>query len=84
MRANAGVLFQIGLEFTYHLPYPAPYTFNSDPTITLASITYERAAVLYNIASVYASLGAAENRAEIEGIKRALAYMQVCPASFPV
>ncbi|GHJ85349.1 hypothetical protein NliqN6_1751 [Naganishia liquefaciens] len=66
----------IGLEFTYHLPYPAPYTFNSDPTISLASITYERAATLYNMASVYASLGAAENRAEIEGIKRALAYMQ--------
>lgn len=33
--------------------------------------------MLYNLASIYASLGAAENRAEIEGIKRALAYMQV-------
>ncbi|KAJ9125522.1 hypothetical protein QFC22_000483 [Naganishia vaughanmartiniae] len=50
--------------------------FNSDPTISLSSITYERAAVLYNIAAVYASLGAAENRSEIEGIKRALAYTQ--------
>ncbi|KAJ9095781.1 hypothetical protein QFC20_006576 [Naganishia adeliensis] len=67
---------EIGLEFTYHLPYPAPYTFNSDPTISLSSLTYERAAVLYNLASIYASLRAAENRAEIEGIKRALAYMQ--------
>ncbi|KAJ9109194.1 hypothetical protein QFC21_000523 [Naganishia friedmannii] len=50
--------------------------FNSDPTISLSSITYERAAVLYNIAAVYASLAGAENRSEIEGIKRALAYTQ--------
>jgi programmed cell death 6-interacting protein len=36
------------------------------------------------MASIYASLGAAENRAEIEGIKRALAYMQVCCSFFEV
>jgi hypothetical protein len=33
--------------------------------------------VLYNIASVYATLAATERRAEIEGIKRALTFLTV-------
>jgi len=33
--------------------------------------------VLYNVAALYASIAAAERRAEAEGIKRALGYLSV-------
>lgn len=50
-----------------------------DPTISLPSLSYERAGVVYNIAAVYSGLAAMENRDETEGIKRALTYLQVGP-----
>ncbi len=72
---------QIGLTFSYHLPFHTPaFGFSPlsepDPVIALRSIHYERAGVLFNIAAVYSGLGAAEPRADSEGIKRALAYLQ--------
>lgn len=66
----------IALGITYHLPFPPPFSFQTDPTISLPSLEFERASVLYNIAAVYAGLAANENRSENEGIKRALTYLQ--------
>lgn len=68
---------QIGVTVSYHLPFPAQYSFQSDPAISLQSLTYEQTATLYNVAAVYAGLAASENRSDGEGIKRALVYLQV-------
>ncbi|WVW85259.1 pH-response regulator protein palA/RIM20 [Kwoniella bestiolae CBS 10118] len=65
----------ISLQFTYHLPFPPTYSLSPDAPVSLASITFERASVLFNIAGLYASMAAAERRAEAEGIKRALGYL---------
>ncbi|WWC90377.1 pH-response regulator protein palA/RIM20 [Kwoniella dendrophila CBS 6074] len=65
----------ISLQFTYHLPFPPTYSLTPDAPISLASVTFERASVLFNIAGLYASMAAAERRAEAEGIKRALGYL---------
>ncbi|KAK6911000.1 pH-response regulator protein palA/RIM20 [Kwoniella mangroviensis CBS 8507] len=65
----------ISLQFTYHLPFPPTYSLSPDAPVSLASITFERASVLFNIAALYASMAAAERRAEAEGIKRALGYL---------
>lgn len=51
-----------------------------DAPISLPSLTYERAGVLFNAAAIYASLAAFERRAEAESIKRALGYLTVCLA----
>ena len=65
------------MSFTYDLPFPTFYSFTGESSITLPSLTYERASVLYNVAALYASIAAAERRAEAEGIKRALRYLSV-------
>ncbi|OCF35794.1 pH-response regulator protein palA/RIM20 [Kwoniella heveanensis BCC8398] len=65
----------ISLQFTYHLPFPPTYSLSPDAPLSLSSLTYERASVLFNIAALYASMAAAERRAEAEGIKRALGYL---------
>lgn len=67
----------------YHLPFPPVFSLSPDAAVTLPSITFERASVLFNIAALYASMAAAERRAEAEGIKRALGYLSV-RASKPV
>lgn len=65
------------------MPFPSSYSFAPDPVVTLPSLTFERASVLYNIASVLAGLGAAENRADSEGIRKALAYLQASRRLLP-
>ena len=70
-------IVQISLPFSYHLPFPLPYSLTPDAPVSLPSLTFERANVLYNIAALYASMAAAERRAEAEGIKRALGFLTV-------
>lgn len=65
------------MQFGYHLPFPPPFSLTPDAPVSLASLTYERASVLYNIAALYGAMAAAERRADIEGIKRALGYLSV-------
>ncbi|WVR09313.1 pH-response regulator protein palA/RIM20 [Kwoniella sp. DSM 27419] len=65
----------ISLQFTFHLPFPPTYSLSPDAPVSLPSLTFERASVLFNIAALYASMAAAERRAEAEGIKRALGYL---------
>ena len=71
------LLRKISLSFSYHLPFPVPYSLSPDTPISLPSLSYERASVLYNTAALYASMAAAERRAEAEGIKRALGFLTV-------
>ncbi|KAJ3573631.1 hypothetical protein NP233_g2307 [Leucocoprinus birnbaumii] len=44
--------------------------------VTLKSITFERASILFNLASLYSQLGALADRSSAEGIKRAATYYQ--------
>lgn len=50
--------------------------------IPLNSIQYERACILFNIGAMYAALGCAENRSNVEGIKRACALFQNAAGCF--
>jgi programmed cell death 6-interacting protein len=68
---------QIGVAFSYHTPFPPAFSITPDAPMPLNSLTFERAAVLFNVAALYASMAAAERRAELEGIKRALGYLTV-------
>lgn len=45
--------------------------------MTLRSLTFERAAVLFNLAALYSQLASAEDRSSQDGLKRASAYYQV-------
>ncbi|RSH85698.1 pH-response regulator protein palA/rim20 [Saitozyma podzolica] len=65
----------VAVQFSYHLPFPAPFSLAPDATVSLPSLTFERAAVLYNIAALYGTMAAQERRAEAEGIKRALGFL---------
>ncbi|OWZ77273.1 pH-response regulator protein palA/RIM20 [Cryptococcus neoformans Bt85] len=65
----------INLPFAYYLPFPATFSLSPDAPISLSSLTFERACVLFNMAALYASMAASERRAEAEGIKRALGYL---------
>lgn len=80
LTASRLTLFQISLPFSYHLPFPPPFSLSPDAPISLPSLTFERASVLYNVAALYASMAAAERRAEAEGIKRALGFLTVSPS----
>ncbi len=45
--------------------------------MTLTSLVFERASVLFNLASLYSQLGASGDRSNVEGIKHAVTYYQV-------
>lgn len=45
--------------------------------VTLKSLVFERASVLFNLASLYSQLAASVDRSNGEGIKRAVNYYQV-------
>lgn len=64
---------QIGLEFSYaHVFAPS-----SSVPVTLRSLTFERAATLFNLAALYSQLAASEDRSSQDGLKRAALYYQV-------
>ena len=55
----------------------APVFNDSAIPITLNDLMFERASVLFNLASLFSQLALSEDRSSIEGIKRAVAYYQV-------
>ncbi|KAG1871986.1 BRO1-like domain-containing protein [Suillus tomentosus] len=62
----------INLEFSYAHAFASPSSF----PVTLRSIAFERASVLFNIAALYSQLAASEDRSSQDGLKRASAYYQ--------
>ncbi|OSD06599.1 BRO1-domain-containing protein [Trametes coccinea BRFM310] len=66
----------IGLEIPY-----APAFNSSALPITLKSLIYERAAVLFNLAALYSQLGSAEDRSKPEGLKQAIKFYQSAAGS---
>lgn len=71
---------QIGLSITY---YPA-FLSSSIQLLTLSNLFYERACVLFNLASLYCQLASAQDRTSSEGINRALNQFQVCKPVEPL
>ncbi|KAH0833294.1 putative pH-response regulator [Lanmaoa asiatica] len=68
----------IGLEFSYvHVFAPA-----SSIPVTLRSLTFERAATLFNLAALYSQLAATEDRSSQDGLKRATLYYQNAAGTF--
>lgn len=47
------------------------------PPVTLQSIVFEHASLLFNLASLYSQLGSQADRSNAEGIKRAVSHYQV-------
>ncbi|TFK72898.1 BRO1-domain-containing protein [Pluteus cervinus] len=67
----------IPIDFTY-----APVFDRNILPITLQSLTFERAGLLFNLAALYSQLGALEDRSAKEGIKRALSHYQLAAGTF--
>ncbi|KAJ3987962.1 BRO1-like domain-containing protein [Lentinula detonsa] len=61
----------IQLEISY-----APVFSPSVVPVTMRSLMFERAAVVFNLASLYSQLAASEDRSNVDGIKRAASYFQ--------
>lgn len=70
--ADPGFTCQIGLEIPY-----APVFSPSAPPVTLRNLLYERAAVLFNLAALYSSLAAGQDRSTAQGLKQMIAHYQV-------
>lgn len=71
---------QIGLELSYaHVFAPS----GSVP-VTLRSLTFEKAATLFNLGALYSQLAASEGRSTQDRLKRASAYYQVRHESSPL
>ncbi|KAG2036905.1 BRO1-like domain-containing protein [Suillus americanus] len=67
------ILAKLPPDFSY------AHAFASSPSslpVTLRSIAFERASVLFNIAALYSQLAASEDRSSQDGLKRASAYYQ--------
>lgn len=77
LRRSILILLQIGLEFSYAHVFAPP----SSIPVTLRSLTFERAATLFNLAALYSQLAASEDRSTPDGLKRATLHYQVCSDS---
>ncbi|KAF7312299.1 pH-response regulator protein palA/RIM20 [Mycena indigotica] len=67
----------IGLEIAYaHVFSP------SSVPVTLRNLSFERAAVIFNLAALYSQLAASEDRSNSDGIKRAIPYYQQAAGTF--
>ncbi|KAE9407729.1 BRO1-domain-containing protein [Gymnopus androsaceus JB14] len=61
----------IQLEISY-----APVFSPSVVPVTLRNLMFERAAIIFNLGALYSQVAASEDRANVDGIKRAAAYYQ--------
>ncbi|KAN0092781.1 BRO1-like domain containing protein [Tylopilus felleus] len=68
----------IGLEFSYAHVFAPP----SSIPVTLRSLTFERAATLFNLAALYSQLAASEDRSTPDGLKRATLHYQNAAGTF--
>ncbi|PFH50866.1 hypothetical protein AMATHDRAFT_3599 [Amanita thiersii Skay4041] len=62
-------------EIRVNFPWQDAFT---NKLITQSSIAYEKACILFQIASTHSSLAASQSRSDPEGIKRAFYYFRTC------
>ncbi|KAK2463406.1 hypothetical protein APHAL10511_004492 [Amanita phalloides] len=77
----SSVLSKLPVDIQLDIAY-APAFAPGDVFITLKNLEYERAAVLFNLAALYCSLAMSEDRAHMEGIKRATVNFQLAAGTF--
>ncbi|KAJ2922412.1 hypothetical protein H1R20_g14677, partial [Candolleomyces eurysporus] len=64
------------LDIQLSIPYSLAFNATSVP-VSLNSLAFERACVLFNLAALYSQLATAEDRSTPEGIKRATSHFQL-------
>ena len=64
------------LQINLNISYAPVFSATALP-ITLRSLAFERAAVLFNLGALYSQLASSEDRSTLEGLKRAIAHYQV-------
>ncbi|KIM56911.1 hypothetical protein SCLCIDRAFT_1219945 [Scleroderma citrinum Foug A] len=70
------VLAKLPSDINLEIAYAHAFSTPSSIPVTLRSLTFERAAVLFNLAALYSQLASAEDRSSQDGLKRASAYYQ--------
>ncbi|KIJ50961.1 hypothetical protein M422DRAFT_158756 [Sphaerobolus stellatus SS14] len=71
------ILTKLPADINLQIPYSPAFPLNSRTSpLILSNLHYERANVLYNLATLYCNLAASEDRSHGDGIKRALANFQ--------
>ncbi|KAI6038820.1 BRO1-like domain-containing protein [Pisolithus marmoratus] len=70
------VLVKLPSDINLEISYAHPFSVSASVPVTLPSLAFERASVLFNLAALYSQLAAAEDRSNQEGLKRASAYYQ--------
>lgn len=64
------ILSKLPTDIQLDITYAQAFT-PSSPPVTLRSLAFERAAVLFNLAALYSQLASSEDRARLDGIRRA-------------
>ncbi|KAK0483604.1 BRO1-like domain-containing protein [Armillaria novae-zelandiae] len=69
------ILTKLPSDIGLDISYASVFSPNTIP-VTLRSLAFERAAVLFNLAALYSQLANNEDRSHLEGIKRAISCYQ--------
>ncbi|KAF7327709.1 pH-response regulator protein palA/RIM20 [Mycena kentingensis (nom. inval.)] len=75
------ILSKLPVDIQLSIAYAHVFSPSSIP-ITMQNMAFERAAVLFNLASLYSQLAASEDRSNSDGIKRAIPYYQQAAGTF--
>ncbi|KAI6133596.1 BRO1-like domain-containing protein [Pisolithus croceorrhizus] len=70
------VLAKLPSDINLEISYAHPFSTSSSIPVTLRSLAFERASVLFNLAALYSQLAAAEDRSSQDGLRRATTYYQ--------
>ncbi|KAI6025189.1 BRO1-like domain-containing protein [Pisolithus microcarpus] len=70
------VLAKLPSDINLEISYAHPFSTSSSIPVTLRSLAFERASVLFNLAALYSQLAAAEDRSSQLGLRRATTYYQ--------
>ncbi|KAG9315304.1 putative pH-response regulator protein [Chiua virens] len=76
------VLIKLPSDISLDFSYAHVFAPSSSVPVTLRSVSFERAATLFNLAVLYSQLAASEDRSSQEGIKQAIHYFQNAAGTF--
>ncbi|KAF8349083.1 BRO1-like domain-containing protein [Amanita rubescens] len=77
----SSILSKISTDIQLDISY-APAFAPTNVPITLSNLAFERASVLFNLAALYCQLATSEDRAHMDGIKRATVNFQLSAGTF--
>lgn len=70
------ILAKLPSDINLEISYVHPFSASGSIPLTLRSLAFERASVLFNLAALYSRLATAEDRSSQDGLKRATTYYQ--------